>query len=616
MAAWVALQARSGEAAAERGQPGATRPEARGPGLQRRLGNRVVQRMLAPRSSAGAPVDADIRGRVEAATGASLAGVRVHTAGESQAAARGLGARAYTLGHDIHFGPGEYRPGSVEGDRLIAHELVHTIQQGGGVAAPQAKLAVSRPGDAGEREADTIADAVVAGGPVAATPVRARTGPLVQRKIFVGDRLNPERMTVTPMGPAPPEVDPLEILPPLANAGVGARNVQAMAADSRCRYFTDRQELEDFVALRTEDIGYVDREKTWVRLPEFLVLGEKHSATTLQDLVDATGTRKFQYEGRAELTTIPRAQGAPVDRADHTLEPELPKLVIGLHGVRDLFNTKPKNVYFTPLESARRQLDTPEQKREWKRLQREAAAEDQRREVKTPAQKQQDYAEELATWSSTWETDFTTAQQRIQARADNPSTTSTLTRGATTRPYDRSETEKYFALEALKYLQNRPYFSGGLRNFYKAHSAIVDATVRELGRNVDLLHTTMFRKVATGKFDLDLLIARFEHHAEALFTASGVRDASAVDGYAQNYERAGGNDANNDHGLRMEQMRDSYMLAKILAAQANGMRVFGLGDNHRKNLAAIVLAAHNDWVVCDAGTFYRQQYIMHPDRDL
>ena len=98
--------------------------------------------------------------------------------------------------------------------------------------------------------------------------------------------------------------------------------------------------------------------------------------------------------------------------------------------------------------------------------------------------------------------------------------------------------------------------------------------------------------------------------------AADVRDASAVDGYAQNYERAGGNDANNDHGLRMEQMRDSYMLAKILAAQANGMRVFGLGDNHRKNLAAIVLAAHNDWVVCDAGTFYRQQYIMHPDRDL
>src|SRR5436305_946644 len=44
---------------------------------------------------------------------------------------RALGARAFTIGHDIAFGTGEYRPGTAAGDVLIAHELAHTIQQEG-----------------------------------------------------------------------------------------------------------------------------------------------------------------------------------------------------------------------------------------------------------------------------------------------------------------------------------------------------------------------------------------------------------------------------------------------------------------------------------------------------
>jgi len=97
-----------------------------------------------------------VRSLVEAATGADLGGVRLHTGNGSQQAARMLNARAYTVGSDIHFARGQYRPGGREGDRLIAHELVHTIQQGPGTVA-QAKLDVSAPGDAAEVEADAIA---------------------------------------------------------------------------------------------------------------------------------------------------------------------------------------------------------------------------------------------------------------------------------------------------------------------------------------------------------------------------------------------------------------------------------------------------------------------------
>ncbi len=113
----------------------------------------------------GVPVDAATRGRFEAATGADLGGVRIHTGAASAEAAAALRAQAYTVGHDVHFGAGQYRPGTGDGDRLIAHELAHTVQQGPAGGAPQGKLEVSQPHDAAETEADAVAEAVVARSP-------------------------------------------------------------------------------------------------------------------------------------------------------------------------------------------------------------------------------------------------------------------------------------------------------------------------------------------------------------------------------------------------------------------------------------------------------------------
>jgi hypothetical protein len=107
-------------------------------------------------------VPAGIRERAEATTGADLSGVRVHTEGAANHAAHGLGARAFARGGNVFFGAGEYHPGTLAGDHLIAHELVHTIQQSGAPVA-QAKLRDSEGGDAAEREADTVADAVMSG---------------------------------------------------------------------------------------------------------------------------------------------------------------------------------------------------------------------------------------------------------------------------------------------------------------------------------------------------------------------------------------------------------------------------------------------------------------------
>jgi hypothetical protein len=60
--------------------------------------------------------------------------VVIHTDALSAAAARSIDATSYTVGSHIFFGAGRFQPGTRTGDRLLAHELTHVVQQGGGDA--------------------------------------------------------------------------------------------------------------------------------------------------------------------------------------------------------------------------------------------------------------------------------------------------------------------------------------------------------------------------------------------------------------------------------------------------------------------------------------------------
>ncbi|MFO0307577.1 MAG: DUF4157 domain-containing protein, partial [Pseudanabaena sp.] len=71
-----------------------------------------------------------LRRKMENAMGADFSGVKIHTDGKADVLNRSLNARAFTTGQDIFFKKGEYNPDSVEGQKLIAHESTHTIQQG------------------------------------------------------------------------------------------------------------------------------------------------------------------------------------------------------------------------------------------------------------------------------------------------------------------------------------------------------------------------------------------------------------------------------------------------------------------------------------------------------
>lgn len=63
--------------------------------------------------------------------GRDFSDVRIHVGTDAGNAALGIGARAYTLGRNIAFAPGEYAPDRPAGQRLLAHELAHVVQQGG-----------------------------------------------------------------------------------------------------------------------------------------------------------------------------------------------------------------------------------------------------------------------------------------------------------------------------------------------------------------------------------------------------------------------------------------------------------------------------------------------------
>lgn len=113
----------------------------------------------------GEPLEPAARTFMEERLGHRFDDVRVHSGPEATRAAALLEAEAFTSGRDIVFGSERYRPETPEGRRLLAHELVHTLQQGRDSSASQQQgsgIAV-RVDDPSEREADAAVDEIAGG---------------------------------------------------------------------------------------------------------------------------------------------------------------------------------------------------------------------------------------------------------------------------------------------------------------------------------------------------------------------------------------------------------------------------------------------------------------------
>jgi len=117
----------------------------------------AVQSQISSTRGGGSSLDSGVAERFSGSLG-DLSDVRVHTDDNADKLNRSVSARAFATGTDVYFAKGEYSPGSSDGDRLIAHELAHVVQQRG--AASSGPLTVSQPGDALESEADSVADSI------------------------------------------------------------------------------------------------------------------------------------------------------------------------------------------------------------------------------------------------------------------------------------------------------------------------------------------------------------------------------------------------------------------------------------------------------------------------
>jgi hypothetical protein len=127
--------------------------------------------------SPGQPLDAETRAFMEPRFGHDFGRVRVHADGKAAESAREVNALAYTVGDHVAFAPGRFAPATVPGQRLLAHELAHVVQQREVIGTEPIAFG---PTDAlAEREAHSAAGVVLSGG--APRPLASISDPVLRR---------------------------------------------------------------------------------------------------------------------------------------------------------------------------------------------------------------------------------------------------------------------------------------------------------------------------------------------------------------------------------------------------------------------------------------------------
>jgi len=145
----------------------------------------IVQNQIHSLRGHGQRLSPSLRNFFEPRFGHDFSHVRVHTDENAANSAHAINAQAYTVGRNMVFGVGQYAPNTAAGRRLLGHELVHVIQQGGGRELFQRNARISRRfSDVPQRSATLE---------TSAAPVQVQVlkgGAVVQRAMLCSKRLN------------------------------------------------------------------------------------------------------------------------------------------------------------------------------------------------------------------------------------------------------------------------------------------------------------------------------------------------------------------------------------------------------------------------------------------
>lgn len=210
--------------------------------VERRLAHSGALSPPLPRRPAdgGAPLDPLTRSVFERHLNHDLGAVRIHTGETASARAASVGARALTLGTDVMFGAGQYRPDTLAGRRLLAHELVHA-----------ARHSTARPARTVLRSPLVSVEEI---GPVPGPEAEPR-GQAVGRYARVGE--------VTPHLTLRSAMDPRSI-------GLLPDPLYVDALHLNDRVFVLEEFRDDWVKVRTDDgqLGYVSKVYLFIGAPD------------------------------------------------------------------------------------------------------------------------------------------------------------------------------------------------------------------------------------------------------------------------------------------------------------------------------------------------------------
>ncbi|MGY0614927.1 eCIS core domain-containing protein [Vibrio sp. FJH11] len=203
--------------------------------------------------SAGEPLHPDVRAFFEPRLDQDLSGVRIHDNALAATSAKSINAKAYTAGNHIVFGSGQYRPTSVAGKTLLAHELTHVMQQTGGaksnstahVPGIQREIQIQPPGSSSASAFDRAQELIDRMNGLSTGIEYRLEGGVLRYNVIDENALTPFDQRITGF------IDRAEMVPMRLITGAGYVGGAPLLMDELRRGYVD---LDDLMA--SDDLGF------------------------------------------------------------------------------------------------------------------------------------------------------------------------------------------------------------------------------------------------------------------------------------------------------------------------------------------------------------------------